>query len=55
MFSLVRWLLSAAFDGSAVPLGGAKAASIITVIIWNFALLRLWVFRAAPAEGGADA
>ena len=54
VFSLVRWLLAGVFEGSAVPLTGAKAASIVTVIVWNFALLRLWVFR-ATRTGDADA
>lgn len=55
VFSLVRWLLAGVFEGSTVPLTGAKGASIVTVIIWNFALLRLWVFRAASAPGATDA
>ena len=58
VFSLVRWLLASAFEGATIPLAGAKGASIVTVIVWNFALLRLWVFRAGPAaapSGRGDA
>jgi len=55
VFSLVRIALAAALpalglEGSTLPLAGAKIASIVTVIIWNFTLLRLWVFRAQPAS-----
>jgi putative flippase GtrA len=44
VFSLVRLLLALMLPGSALVLVGARGASIVTVIIWNFTLLRLWVF-----------
>ncbi len=55
VFTLVRIALTAGLpalgiEGSTLPLAGAKVASIITVITWNFTLLRLWVFRATPSR-----
>ena len=47
VFSGVRLLLGMASADSGLSLACAKAASIVTVIVWNFTLLRLWVFRAA--------
>lgn len=38
---------------SSRALAAAQGASIATVIVWNFTLLRLWVF--APARTGATA
>lgn len=48
VFSGVRLLLGAVSEDSTVVLTGAKGTSIVTIILWNFTLLRLWVFR-APA------
>lgn len=40
---------------SSIALALAQAASIATVIVWNFTLLRLWVFATPPTEAAAHA
>ena len=40
---------------SSRALAAAQGASIATVIVWNFTLLRLWVFAPARAETTAHA
>ena len=40
---------------SSVALAMAQGASIATVIVWNFTLLRLWVFATPHTEAAAHA
>lgn len=40
---------------SSIALAFAQGASIATVIVWNFTLLRLWVFAAPDTEAAAHA
>lgn len=50
-------LAHAILGGTTVALMAAKGIAIATIIIWNFTLLRLWVFRdrTPPPVDGIDA
>lgn len=45
----------ALLGSSSLSLAAAKGLSILTIIIWNFTFLRLWVFRHPLVEATADA
>jgi putative flippase GtrA len=54
VFALAHTILG----GATSALMASKGIAIVTIIIWNFTLLRLWVFRDrgdSPPPGGAEA